>query len=334
MKFVYANQIYRRIYLSARFEAKGVDSHGTYYTESPSGRRMQHNPYYVASAFSVQPYAYCKPWCRSHNTTVCGMSINKNTPKRGKGVITMNKKNLFAAVAATAMAMTMSVSAFAADATTGTVGGVIPTDNGTDVYAGVVVNDPDTRIKVTVPTTFAFVVNGTTDAQKKTDEISVEKGSLLLPNVKVVDNKISTVGESVAKFENFSTQDDNGNRKGVAVNVTGSITNEGTAASRNDWTAVGTAPTTNTADKKKYQLVVDNQAFVAQGANTYGMTAPIAVGAPDADTTNIDTTTKLAKAGAVKEVGFSVRVGGTRDDYKTAENSAKVGTISWTVSVQ
>ena len=58
----------------------------------------------------------------------------------------MNKKNLFAAVAATAMAMTMSVSAFAADATTGTVGGVIPTDNGTDVYAGVVVDDKDTRI--------------------------------------------------------------------------------------------------------------------------------------------------------------------------------------------
>lgn len=254
----------------------------------------------------------------------------------------MNKKNLFAAVAATAMAMTMSVSAFAADAnTTGTVGGVIPTDNGTDVYAGVVVNDPDTRIKVTVPTTFAFVVNGTIDAQKKTDEISVEKGSLLLPNVKVIgadehgaNAKLATVGESVAKFENFSTQADNTNRKGVAVNVTGSITNEGTVESRNGWTAVGTAPTTNTADKKKYQLVVDKQAFVAQGANTYGMANPIEVGAPDADTTNIDTTTKLAKAGAVKEVGFSVNVGGTREDYKTAENSAKVGTISWTVSVK
>lgn len=246
----------------------------------------------------------------------------------------MNKKKLFAAVTATAMAMTMSVSAFAADAKTGTVGGVIPTDNGTDVYAGVVVDDKDTRIKVTVPTTFAFVVNGTVDTQKANDEISVAKGSLLLPNVKVVgadetgaNAKLATVGESVAKFENFSTKNNNGTREGVAVSVTGSITNEGTAASRNNWTAVGTAPT----EKYKYQLVVDNQAFVAQGANTYGMATAIAVPAPNADTTNIDTTTNLAKAGAVKEVGFSVKVGGKRGDYNKAENSAKVGTISWTV---
>lgn len=78
----------------------------------------------------------------------------------------MNKKNLFAAVAATAMAMTMSVSAFAADAnTTGTVGGVIPTDNGTDVYAGVVVDDKDTRIEKAVSEI------GVLNAGKKRDEI-------------------------------------------------------------------------------------------------------------------------------------------------------------------
>lgn len=249
----------------------------------------------------------------------------------------MNKKNLFAAVTATAMAMTMSVSAFAADATTGTVGGVIPTDNGTDVYAGVVVDDPDTRIKVTVPTTFAFVVNGTTQDADKGKAISVAEGSLLLPNVKVIgadktgaNAKLATVGESVAKFENFSTKEVGGNRKGVAVKVTGSITNEGTVASRNNWTAVGTAPTA----KYEYQLVVDQNAFAPLGANTYGMTTPIAVPAPNADTNNIDNNTKLAKAGAVKEVGFSVNVGGTRGDYNVAENSAKVGTISWTVSAE
>lgn len=349
MKFVYANQIYRRIHLSARFEAKGVDSHGTCYTESSNGWRMQHNPYYVASAFSVQPYAYCKPWCRSRNTTVCGMSINKNTPKRGKGVITMNKKNLFAAVAATAMAMTMSVSAFAADAnTTGTVGGVIPTDNGTDVYAGVVVDDKDTRIKVTVPTTFAFVVNGTVDTTgaDKDKAITVENGALLLPNVKAVDAektantaKIATVGENVLKFENFSTRNKTaGGREGVSVKVTGSITNEGTADSRNGWTAIGTAPSTaaNT-DVKKYQLVVNKKAFAPVAANTFGMTEAVLVGAPDVtsdNAANLDNTTKLAKAGNVEKVTFDVKVGGVRGDYNKVENSAKVGTINWTVVAQ
>ena len=252
-----------------------------------------------------------------------------NIPNRGKGVKIMIKKNLFAAVAATAMAMTMSVSAFAAD-TTGTVGGVVPVDGGTDVYAGVVVDDPDTRIKVTVPTTFAFVVNGTAVEANKNDAITVASGALLLPNVKVVDgDKIATVGESVAKFENFSTKKGATNRIGVPVNVKGSITNEGTAASRNGWTAVGATPTA----KKEYQLVVDNQAFVAQGANTYGMATAVAVAAPNADASNIDTTTQLAKAGTVKEVTFGVNVGGKRGDYNSAENSAKVGTISWTVSV-
>lgn len=243
----------------------------------------------------------------------------------------MIKKNLFAAVAATAMAMTMSVSAFAAD-TTGTVGGIVPVDGGTDVYAGVVLEDPDTRIKVTVPTTFAFVVNGSADTSK-TEGISVAEGTLLLPNVKVVDGgKIATVGESVAKFENFSTQNDTntGKRKGVAVNVKGSITNEGTAESRNGWTAVGVKPT----KAKEYQLVVDTQEFVAQGANTYGMTTAVAVDEPNADDSNIDNTTKLAKAGAVKEVTFGVNVGGKRKDYNEAKDSAKVGTISWTVSVK
>lgn len=137
-----------------------------------------------------------------------------------------------------------------------------------------------------------------TDTDKANDTITVANGALLLPNVKVVEgNKLATVGESVAKFENFSTQNgDAGNRKGVAVNVKGSITNEGTVESRNGWTAVGVAPT----KAKEYQLVVgdkDNSyAFVAQGANTYGMTTAVAVEDPNADDSNIDTTTKLAKA--------------------------------------
>lgn len=122
------------------------------------------------------------------------------------------------------------------------------------------------------------------------------------------------------------------------MKVTGSITNEGTADSRNGWTAIGTAPSTaaNT-DVKKYQLVVNKKAFAPVAANTFGMTEAVLVGAPDVtsdNAANLDNTTKLAKAGNVEEVTFDVKVGGVRGDYNKVENSAKVGTINWTVVAQ
>lgn len=268
----------------------------------------------------------------------------------------MNKKVKFLSVlAALALTVSMGATAFAAPGTagdgTGEIGGTVPADNGTQVWAGVAVDAPDMRIKVTVPTLFAFVVNGTIDSNHTDDPISTADGGLLLPNVKVTNINpdpandpatagdkydITTVGESTLKFENFSTQYSTDHYVGLAVNVTGSIRNEGSAASRNNWTHVGTTPTA----VKQYQLTVDNDPFVSQQDGSFGMNTAVALTAPDtgwsSGTTysNLNTTTNLANTGAVKEVAFGVNVGGTRGDYDQIEESAKIGTISWNVSAQ
>lgn len=264
----------------------------------------------------------------------------------------MNKKIKFVSAAATlALAATMAVPAFAAapemTSEDGTIGGAVPTDNGTDVWAGVAVDNPDMRIKVTVPTLFAFVVNGTVDTTAGAKAVTVENDGLLLPNVKVTNVQgtsagdkydISTVGESTLKFENFSTYLNNDMREGLEVELTGSIRNEGTENSRNGWTHIGTQPSqTAKQDVKKYRLTVDDQPFVPQEDGSFGMNTAIVIDAPDVTSdsaANLDTTTQLAKTGAVHEAEFGVEVGGTRGDYKTVEASAKVGTISWMVSAE
>ena len=266
----------------------------------------------------------------------------------------MNKKVKFLSVLTTlALTASMGVTAFAADegtagGGTGNIGGTQPADNGTQVWAGVAVDAPDMRIKVTVPTLFAFVVNGTIDEQHKGEAINTTTGGLLLPNVKVTNANqagdtaaagdsydLTTVGESVLKFENFSTQYSTDHYVGLDVDVTGSIRNEGSAASRNGWTHVGATP----ANVKEYQLVVDNQAFTSQTDGSFGMNTPIALTAPDTGYSagsyaNLNSTTNLANTGKVKEVDFSVNVGGTRGDYNKIEESAKIGTISWNVSAE
>lgn len=255
----------------------------------------------------------------------------------------MSKKVKFLSVlTALSVAASMNASVFAADEG-GQIGGTVPADNGTQVWAGVTVDAPDMRIKVTVPTLFAFVVNGSmTDGADA--PITVENDGLLLPNVKVTnvqaggDYDITTVGESTMRFENFSTQaDTDGNYQGLAVNVSGSIRNEGSAESRNQWTHVGSKPGYDTADKKKYQLVVNDDPFVPQADGSFGMTSAVAMAAPDTGWdgekySNLDDVTHLAKAGAVTEVKLGVNVGGDRQDYQKTEASAKIGTISWSVS--
>ena len=75
-------------------------------------------------------------------------------------------KKLLGTLTAAALCVTMTIPAMAA----GTSGDVVPVPDGTDVYAGIVVDDEtntDARIRVTVPTVFAFVVNGTVDTAKK-----------------------------------------------------------------------------------------------------------------------------------------------------------------------
>ena len=259
----------------------------------------------------------------------------------------MNKKmKLVSVAAAMAMAASMSVSAFAAAAppANSTVGGAVPTDNGTEVWAGVAVDNPDMRIKVTVPTLFAFVVNGSVDATEGAKAVTAANGGLLLPNVKVENVQggtgagatydLTTTGSGNFTFDNYSTyySKDDTDYRGLAVKLKGSLKNENGST----WTHVTTAPTqTKGTDVKKYQISVNGQAFNTIYADgTHGMAAPISLDAPEnvSSTGNLDATTKLAKTPTSEEAEFNVTVGGARGDYKQVEASAKIGTIVWQVS--
>ena len=170
----------------------------------------------------------------------------------------------------------------------------------------------------------------------------MENDALLLPNVKVTDYdagagtyNITTTGDSKLEFVNYSTKNDTSDeRVGLQVTLKGSIRNEGTTASRNGWTHVGSAPTTDTADAKKYQLVVNGEAFTPGEDGIFSQATGITLNAPDLNNGNLDATTQLALDGSVTEANFSVNVGGDRYDYKTVEDSAQIGTISWIITSQ
>ena len=256
----------------------------------------------------------------------------KNTAKKVLGTLT-----------AAAICMSMTIPAMAA--TTNSGGDIVTVPDGTDVYAGVVVDDEtnaDARIRVTVPTVFAFVVNGTTAAGSNKDSVlSSTDGTILLPNVKVnvldptssnSDYEIAVEQNSTMTFTNYSTKEKTGGgREGIPVNLTGSIENKGSDKDRNYW-----KHSANAQGFKEFTLSLESQKFnKAAGANTLEMANAVVLDAPDvSDAANVDTTTKLAKTGAAKDLAFDVQVGGKRGQYHQIEQSAKVGTIVWTVGYE
>lgn len=263
------------------------------------------------------------------------------------------RKRLLATATAGLLSAGMAMSAFAAP-TEVSEGGAVPYSDGTDVYAGVILEDPDAKIKVHVPTLFAFVVNGSVDSSA-TNAISVENNNLLLPNLKVEVNEddgqvtnhsysIQTVGEGHMYFENCSTardEENEGARAGIPVSIKGSIRNEGTAVSRNYWEHVGTQPGTEDGDFKHYRLSVDDIAFdTATEDGGFGMGEGITLSAPDLGRTgskgswaytNLDDG-NYAITGSQTDVKFGVEVGGKQNNYTQVEESAKVGNIVWTIS--
>ena len=260
------------------------------------------------------------------------MMRRKNTAKKVLGTLT-----------AAALCLSMTIPAMAA--TTNSGGEVVTVPSGTDVYAGVVVDDEtnaDARIRVTVPTVFAFVVNGTTAAGANKDSVlSSTDGTILLPNVKVnvldptsgtSDYEISVEQNSTMTFTNYSTKEKTGGgREGIPVNLTGSNENKGSDKDRNYW-----KHSANAQGFKEFTLSLESQKFnKAAGTNTFAMANAVVLDAPDvSDAANVDTTTKLAKIGAAKDLTFDVEVGGKRGQYHQIEQSAKVGTIVWTVGYE
>ena len=250
----------------------------------------------------------------------------------------MNRKAL-----SLVLAGVLSASAVIPVFASGTSGGAVPTANGTEVWAGIVLEDIDARIKVEVPTLFAFVVNGvvSTDA-KAGDVISTTEGSLLLPNVKVKvtdptvndgDYQIQTVGDGVMQFTNYSTKVDSGDRVGLEVFLNGNIKNEGTPTSRNYWEHVANVATGDVETFKKYNVSIDGNFLDTPANGGLELAAAIELDAPvGVESGNLDAVTKLAKTGTTKTVDFGVAVGGQRGQYNQVEESAKVGTIVWTIS--
>jgi len=245
-----------------------------------------------------------------------------------------------------------------------TGGGSTTTASGTDIYAGITLDDPDAKIKVEVLTLFAFVVNGTVDTAATgvvKSQITLDnagdtttEAAILLPNVKVQVETPSTgatttdgtyavqvVGDGNMKFTNYSTKYSNAQgavnqRMGLEVSVFGSIRNEGTNESRNYWEHVNNADDLagNTTGFKKYTVEIDGLQFdTAELDGSFAMGTALVLPAPDL-TNNLDTTTNFAIVGAPHESTFNVHVGGQRNQYKQVEQSAKVGTIVWTVQAE
>lgn len=273
------------------------------------------------------------------------------------------KKKLIAAGLAGLMSVSMVSTAFATggDPKPVSSGGVENYDNGTDIYAGVILEDPDAKIRVNVPTLFAFVVNGSVESKFDDKAITVENEALLLPNVKVnVEDgtvadgekrnyQVEVVSDGAMYFENFSTKradadsTSTSGRDGIEVKITGSIENQGEAVSRNYWEHIGGEPSGEKGkDFKKYRLSVSEKDAAAPnffevelGNGIFGMKDAIALDAPDVSSEdNVDKETNYAINGSKKFVDFGVQVGGTRTDYTQVEESAKVGTIVWTVGYE
>lgn len=264
------------------------------------------------------------------------------------------KKRLTTALLAGAMAASMVMPAMADPGDLGV--GAVPAADGTEVWAGVVIDDPDAKIKVEVPTLFAFVVKGSTTAVGS--GVGVTAGELYLPNVKVnvttpsdsngenAVYEVSTVGtvteEGKLPFTNYSTASDGTGRIGLAVKINGNIKNEGDAASRKYWTHTTSGGTTTaTTDFKHYNVKLDGHEFdtlAANGGLQLANDDALTLAAPDVDLggtqANVDSVTKYATTGETTYAAFDVSVGGEIDQYNQVEQSAKIGTIVWTVSAE
>jgi hypothetical protein len=264
------------------------------------------------------------------------------------------KKRFMTALLTGAMAASMVMPAMAAPGDLGA--GAVPVSDGTEVWAGIVIDEAnmDAKIKVEVPTLFAFVVKGTTAIANST---GIADGDLYLPNVKVHVTTPSDVNvnavyelqtvsdvteEGKLPFTNYSTYVDNGDRTGLSVKINGNIKNEGDIASRKFWTHTASGGTTDVeTDFKHYNVSIDGHNFdtlAANGGLQMADADAIALAAPDVNLggagANIDAVTKYASIGETTYATFGVSVGGQKGQYKQVEESAKIGTIVWTISAE
>jgi hypothetical protein len=223
----------------------------------------------------------------------------------------------------------------------------------TGIYMDVVKTDTDSRLRVTVPMFFAFVVNGTKNTSD-TVEISVAEGTLMLPNITVdvidhgnsySDYNLNVTGDSKLMFRNYSTinQELNANentnnnqalRQGAEVKLSGYIENIGTSEERKYWEVVDTKPEAIINDFKKYTFNLKdnivryafNQTKIAED-NKLWIDSPIELEKPLMELGYGKD--GLAKIPSEKELLLDIEVGGIRSQYNQVEESVKAGHIVW-----
>ncbi|MGL4607884.1 MAG: hypothetical protein ACRCU3_10525 [Eubacteriaceae bacterium] len=230
-----------------------------------------------------------------------------------------------------------------------------------DVYLTVIKYDTYSKVSVTVPTLFAFAVNGTRETSSTT-AISVSNGTLLLPNViiNLLDPddptsgyQLAFVGNAALEFKNYSTTmavvDGEGNpnldlsiREGLPVLLNAYIENTGdTPLSRGNWNVVADnrEVTTDSANFKNYRLGFGNPGTLHQFVdyegsitnrtwlnNSIPLEKPVEAGGytPSGD----------ARIPSVLSLPLDVEIGGVRGQYSQVEESVKAGKIVWTVELE
>lgn len=237
------------------------------------------------------------------------------------------KKKLAATLLAGALSTVMIVPAFAT---------VTTHETGTEVWAGVIVEDKNPVVKVEVPTLFAFVVNGTiTDTDESA--VTTSNNNIYLPNYKVVGDSLTITSDKEMKMNNYSTYQEGDIRKGLKLNLKGEIKETLNELPEKDkWvysnTIVKADEKGNRDDFRKYRILIDGNDFKEVTPDGYKMAEAIDLEAPDTQNGNLDESSQLAIRPTTHYANFDVIVGGQRGQYKEVEQSAKIGTIVWTVS--
>lgn len=227
-----------------------------------------------------------------------------------------------------------------------------------DVWLDVAKKDYRPRISVTVPTTFAFVVNGTLNERSRVT-ISVDNGTLLLPNVVVnvldhdsitSDYEIGVVGDSTLRVKNYSTQtadqDADGNenydpavRQGKAVSLNAFVEGVDSPGEEQGFWKAAAEDAKLTTDHSNFK---NFRVSLADETSTYVFDSPdtadksiwldheISLEAPPRS--GGYTPSGTANNPYEKELKLGVEVGGYRGQYSKIEESVKAGKIIWQVN--
>lgn len=235
-----------------------------------------------------------------------------------------------------------------------------------NVWLSVIQLPSETRISVTVPLAYGFVVRGSVE-DSDTFPVSVEHGNLILPNAKVhvsvpsgpgtkAEYELQTISEQAILIRNYSTdvrkehiEEENPPREGLPVELKPFIVGiEKDSEKTHHWKVVGNDPTWHEGATpthfKEYQMLMNNIPFSEPGKVTiidedekteskdvlwYKET--ITLKAPEDVQTLGYTAAGTALIPSETYVTAGVNVGGSQNEYKQVEESLKVGAIFWQV---